>query len=209
MRAALALSILLSAACHKKQPIATVTPSAAPPPAPSPVPAAPAPAPFAVALEAANREYALGDYPSAVRDYSRYLELIPVGGSRDEALFRLGLIYAGQQDWARAAGFLNQMMSEFPQSPLRVEAQLILGLRDQSVQLSTDVSRLTNEAAQLQSEVAQLRSSAVQSKEQLTRLTSDIKELERKAAEREAHIRQLNDDLQRLIKIDSQRPIRP
>ena len=208
MRAVIALSILLAAGCHKKQPVTTVPSSSPPPPSPTPIPSVPAPAPSAVALEAANRAFFLGDYDSAGREYSRYLELIPLAGNRGEALFRLGLIHTlpGRQDWARAGSFLNQLLSEFPQSPLRPEAQLILSLREQSVQLSADASRLTNEAAQLQGEVAQLKSNAAQSRDQLTRLSTEIDQLKQKAIEREERIRQLNADLERLIRLDTNRP---
>ena len=200
----LALSLLLAAGCHKKQPVTVVTPTT---PAPPSVPEPPGPAPSAVTLDAALREFASGDYVSADRDFRRYLEMIPAGGSRDNALFYLGYIYASpsQQNWIQARTFLTQLISEFPQSSLRPIAELILSIQDQSVQLSAEVSRANSQAAQLQREIAQLKNDSAQSSEKVTRLNSEVEQLRQKAQESEQIIRQLNADLDRLIKIDQNR----
>ena len=111
-----------------------------------------------LALQSANREFALGDYVAAARDYERYLQLVSSGGDRDQALFHLGIIYTlpegERQDWPRAVGFLSRLVAEFPQSPLKPTAQVILAVREQATQLSVDISRLNNEAGQLRNEVA-------------------------------------------------------
>jgi TolA-binding protein len=207
--AVLVLSVLLAPGCRKKQPVTTVSPTPTVTTAPTPV--APPPSPAALALEAANQAFALGDYPSAASSFARYLELAPVGGERDDVLFKLGVIHAlpGQQDWTRASGLLNQLMSEFPQSPLRVPAQLILSIREESTQLSTDISRLTKEATQLRTELSQMKTSSAESAEAASRLTNEITQLRQQADVREQRIRQLNSDLERLIRIDSQNRPRP
>jgi TolA-binding protein len=208
-RTVLLLSIVLAAGCHKKQPVATTAP--APPPVLPPPPVVVPPSPAAVAFDSADRAFAVGDYTSAAREFTRYLELVPTGGERDDALFQLGVIYAlpGQQDWPRSAGFLNQLISETPQSPFRAPAQLILSIHDQATQLSDEVSRLTNEASRLRLEAAELKAASTQSTARADRLMAEVDLLKQQADQREQIIRRLNTDLERLIKIDSQRSTRP
>src|SRR5687768_5272414 len=92
---AIALStVLIAAGCNKRVPT-------------TPLPPAATPSPAAGALDQANRAFASGNYDEAARSYESYLKLVPSGGSRDQALFYLGLSYALRPapagDWQRAA----------------------------------------------------------------------------------------------------------
>ena len=117
-------------------------------------------------------------------------------------------------------------MTEFPQSPLKPTAQVILSVREQATQLSVDVSRLNNEAGQLRNEVAQLRNEASQLRNEGSQLRNDISQLNEELAKvkadaaaqialevekRDQRIKQLNTELERLIRIDAdkRRPARP
>ncbi len=68
-----ACALLISSCNRRPPPVVTVTPTSM----------------DTLAIQSANREFALGDYVSAARDYERYLQLVPSGGDRDQALFHL------------------------------------------------------------------------------------------------------------------------
>lgn len=210
VRLSLAACVLLLASCNRRpQPPPVVTP----------------PLSTLVLLDA-NREFAMGDYVTAARDFERYLELMPSGGERDRALFHLGLIYSlpdeARQDWPRATGYLRRVVDESPQSSYKPAAQLILSMRDQAAQLSTEISKLTSESEQLrnegtrlrnevttlQTDAAQLRSNSTTLNEQIARLKSEADEVAHQLTQRDQKIKQLNTELERLIRIDSERRTR-
>ena len=209
--------VLVMSSCNRRPPVA-VTPTSL----------------STLTLQSAHREFAMGDYASAVQDYERYLQLVTSGEDRDQALYHLGVIYAmegGRQDWPKAIASLKGLMAEFPQSSLNPAAQLILSLRERSTQLSAEIEKLTTEAgqlrneatqlrnqiAQLRTEEAQLRGEATQLKisssqlnEQLTKIKADAELLMMELEKREQRIRQLNTELERLNRLDSERrPPRP
>jgi hypothetical protein len=179
MRVAILIAVLIVAtSCHRRKPqpiappiVAAPALPAVPPAGPAapttPPPAAPAPPAPALAFENASQEFARANYPQAAQSYQQYLNLVPSGGRRDEALFHLGLIYSlpgdARQDWQRAGNYFGQIVTEFPMSMLRPAAQLILTLKGETTMLAAE---------------------------------SDA---------RNQRIRQLNTELERLIKIDSER----
>jgi len=216
MRLGLRLSVaacgLLLASCHGR---------------PQPAPVAAVTPPSTLALDAANREFVTGDCVAAARDYERYLDLVPSGGNRDQALLHLGLINSvpdcGRQDWATADGYLKRLLVEFPESPHRITAQLILSMRDQAAQISTEIARLNAEVAQLrgegtrlrneitalQNDAAQLRTNSSQLSEQIAVLKGQAEVTTAELDKKERQIRQLNTELERVIRVDSQRRARP
>lgn len=141
-------SVLALTGCHKRK-IA-----AAPPPAVIP------PAPVA-AIDEADRAFAAGNYDEAARGYDQYLRLSPSGHQRDQALFRLGLTYAIRSapapDWQRATTFLKQVIEEFPNSPWKAPANLILSLHSELEQISTDAKLRDQRIKQLSSELDRLK----------------------------------------------------
>ena len=208
-----ACALLISSCNHRPPPVVTVTPTSM----------------DTLALQSANREFALEDYVSAARDYERYLQLVPSGGERDQALFHLGIIYTlpeERQDWPRAVGYLSRLVTEFPESPLKPTAQVILSAREQATQLSVDASRLNNEMGLLRNEIAQLRNEASQLRNEGSQLRTNISQVNEELAKvkadaaaqialevekRDQRIKQLNTELERLIRIDAdrRRPARP
>jgi TolA-binding protein len=140
-----AMAILLTA-CH---------------PGKGPAPAARQPASAgALAMTRANQEFSAGAYAGALKSYGEYLSLVPTGGQRDEALFRLGLIHAmpgdSRPDWQRATGYLSQLVAEFPSSPHRPAAELILALRKEATQLSAESQQRDQRIKQLSTELERL-----------------------------------------------------
>jgi predicted small lipoprotein YifL len=193
-RISLALAILSVTGCGRKTPIAVTPPPAAT--IPQPPPAAPT-------TEAAVRKYIQGEYTGAALDFEEYLKLVPSGGERDRAMFYLGIIYASQ-DWQKAGNHLNQLVMEFPESPLKPPAQLILSLREQATQLSGEVARLTSEAAQLRTEAAELQNNKSQLADQIASLNTKAEQLTLEAARNKETIKELNSQLERLIRSDLQ-----
>lgn len=114
-----------------------------------------------MALETADRDFARGDYASAARNFQEYIRLVSAAGQRDHALYHLGLIYAlpgpPAQDWTRATDFFNQLIKETPSSPYVPAANLILALRRQAVQLTSDATKREERIRQLNTELERLR----------------------------------------------------
>ena len=208
LRLSLAACIVLLAGCTRRPqpaPVVVVTP------------------PSTLALHAANQEFAAGDYVAATRDFERYLELTATGGERAHVLFHLGLLYSlpssERQDWTRAAGHLRNVVDEFPQSPYTPTAQLILSMRDQATQLSAEIAKLTAEGDQLRSEgarlrtevtelqanAAQLRSTSSVLNDQIVKLKAEADLVALELDKRDQRIRQLNNQLERLIQSDLER----
>jgi TolA-binding protein len=114
------------------------------------------------ALDQANRAFLSGSYDEAVRNYEDYLRTTPPGsGQRDEALFHLGLIFASRPapgtDWPRAISNFKQLTDEYPNSPLRPEASLILSLRTELDQAAGDVKKRDERIRQLTTELDRLK----------------------------------------------------
>jgi TolA-binding protein len=113
-----------------------------------------------IALDNATAEFARADYAAAARDFQQYLNLVPSGGKRDQALFHLGLIYSQpgdpRIDWQRAGNYFNQVVNEFPSSPLKPAAQLILTLKSETVQLAAESETRNQRIKQLNTELERL-----------------------------------------------------
>lgn len=141
--------ILAVSGCHKRVPVAA-TPS---------VPALPPPA--VAALDQADRAFIAGQYDAANRGYQDYLNLAPSGSRRDQALFRLGLTYALSEnrgpDWQSATAAFNQLENEYPQSPFRPPATLILSLRSEIDQLNSNTRERDLRIRQLSTELERLK----------------------------------------------------
>jgi len=103
---------------------------------------------------------------------------------------------------------------------------VILSSREQATQLSVDVSVLNNEMGQLRNEIAQLRNEASQLRNEGSQLRTNISQVNEELAKvkadaaaqialevekRDQKIKELNTQLERLIRIDAdrRRPARP
>ena len=143
-------AVLVLAACHKRVPTAAAPPAAS-------VPSVP----LVPALDQADRAFASGNYDEAARAYDDYLHLTPSGSQRDQALFHLGLTYAlrpaPSADWSRAATTFKQLTDEFPNSPFKAPANLILSLHSEVDQLNTDNKQRDQRIKQLTTELDRLK----------------------------------------------------
>ena len=140
--------LLMLAACNKRA--AVVAPR---------VPASPPQA--VVALQEADRAFTANDYDDASRAYENYLRLAPAGNQRDQALFRLGLAYALQKspgpDWQLATTILRQLVSDYPMSPYKPPAELILAIHTEVDQVNADARVREERIRQLTTELDKLK----------------------------------------------------
>ena len=142
---------------------------------------------------AAERYFVAGDYGNAAQAYETFLASSRSPTNRDKALFRLGLLHAFPESPVRnipqAINMLQQVVSQFPQSPYRPEAEFLL---------------------RLQAEVDRLSASVGQRDEQVKILAEESERLKQAGSEREERIRGLTQELERLKQIDMERrPTRP
>jgi hypothetical protein len=126
--AALFLTSVLIASCHPRSVSVPPVPPAAPAPPPGPIGP---PAPPVRGYETADRSFEAGDYPKAARSYEEYLRT-ETPRDPDWVHFRLGLAYAlargAAQDLKRSRDHF-QRVAQFPASPYRAPAELILSLQ--------------------------------------------------------------------------------
>jgi TolA-binding protein len=166
--AAVAFAAALAVAgCHKRIPVSALPPPLAPPPpavsAPVPTPAPPPafPSPAAIALDQADRAFVAGSYADAARSYENFLRLNPSGNQRDGALFHLGLSYAlppaPAADWQKAAAAFKQLADEYPNSPYKPPANLILSLHSELDQATTGSKQRDQRIKQLTTELDRLK----------------------------------------------------
>jgi len=158
--AVVALSVVVGAVgCKKRAPISPLPPP--PPPAISPAAPVSASAPVSP-LDQANRAFIAGNYDEAVRTYEEYLRTTsPGSGQRDDALYHLGLIYASRPapttDWPRATSAFKQLIDEFPNSPMKSQANIILSLRAELDQAAGDLKQRDQRIRQLTTELDRLK----------------------------------------------------
>ncbi len=173
------LPCLIVGACHKKPPTVTVRP----PPKP----------PLPSSLEIANESFDSGLYDEAARSYEAYLNEDAAAADHDQALFKLGLSYAlaGKipEDFNRAQIQLRTLVTQFPRSRYRPEAEYILSL---------------------QTDIEKLRLGLRENEEGIRSRDTMIHERDERIKERDEKIRRLTQELERMKKIDlERRPSRP
>jgi outer membrane protein assembly factor BamD (BamD/ComL family) len=139
--------LVIASGCQKRL---TITPLPA---------AAPAPDPATAALDDANRSFNAGSYDEAAHAYENYLRRGSAGPRTDEALFHLGLAYAlrASADWQSAVGAFRQIMEDFPNSPFRVPASLIVFLHSELDQASANIQQREIRIRQLTTELDRLK----------------------------------------------------
>jgi tetratricopeptide (TPR) repeat protein len=174
-------ALLFSLGCHKKAQTAVPSPpesktpplSASTPPAVTPqVPTLPKPAPAEPIslpktdvglkdLELGEADFQDGNYQKAALSFEAYLSINPKSENRDKALFYLGLSRALASDSGRNArqteAVFKQLISQFPDSPYKVQAEYILGLQAQIERLRSDVRERDEKVKKLSEELQKLK----------------------------------------------------
>jgi outer membrane protein assembly factor BamD (BamD/ComL family) len=111
-------------------------------------------------LDQAARAFSAGNYEEAARDYESFLHTSPPGGPRDLALFYMGLSLALRPppaDWPRAMASFKLLVEEYPSSPYRGPASLILSLRSDLDQLAATGKQREQQFKQLSTELDRLK----------------------------------------------------
>jgi hypothetical protein len=175
----LTLTLLISLGCHKK-PAAVVLPPAAPAtnteaaPVPEAVtpgivhaPADFEPSPIAKTitppsnLELGEIYFRTGHYPEAIRELEAFLKSNPKSAGCDRALFQLGLSRALAKDSAHNMRLfetnLRKLISEYPRSPYRDQAEFVLLLQSQIEKLKSDVKDRDEKIKKLSEELQALK----------------------------------------------------
>jgi hypothetical protein len=190
---ALAFLALFPFSCQQRQTVATA-------PAPPPLPPPPPPP---SQVEQGNDYFRAGDYANALAAYSAYLREQPAGDEGDQALFGLALLHAlpdsTASDQDRASGYLRDLISRYPQSPLRPQAQLYLQLQEQITALRSEIVQSQIQVQVLSGQIAEMKQAGGEEVEQLR---AGLKE-------REERVRQLSEELDKLKAIDMQRRTTP
>jgi outer membrane protein assembly factor BamD (BamD/ComL family) len=108
--------------------------------------------PALLSFEAAEDSFEKGDYASAIRSYEAYL-LANTPEHQDRAYFRLGLSYGfapdKPQNLRQARSHLQRLVAQFPRSPYRASADLVL-------LLLTEIDKLNGRVNEQQSRIATL-----------------------------------------------------
>lgn len=175
---AVVLLLIASWGCHKKAPapVPVPPPVSAPknaPPAITPrVPAAPSAEPLAAEpppriitapnfFDMAELNFREGKYKQAAQSFEAFLSSTPKSADRDRALFHLGMARALAKDSSRdlrqAEAAFRRLIAEFPQSPYRDPAELILGFQDQIEKLRADVRERDERIKRLSDELQKLK----------------------------------------------------
>ena len=128
--------------------VAVLTP-AIPTPAPAPVEtpvATPTPVLVETGLAIADRAFDAGDYETARAGYEAHLLGIEGAVDADRVLYRLAVLNlaknGGGQNTAAGYALLRRIVKEHPESPYRMEAELILGLSSRVDGLEVEVEKL-------------------------------------------------------------------
>ncbi|MBI3950961.1 MAG: tetratricopeptide repeat protein [Acidobacteria bacterium] len=190
-----------------------------------PAPTTPAPPQF---FPEAEQYFEAGDYARAAEAYEAYLRLNPSPANHDKALFRLALAYAFPDSpvhhWERAVELFKRVVSLFPQSPYKQQAELILYLQAEVDRLRLEINDRESQMKLQQSELDQLKKNLGElqlklgeqegqishSKAEQERLRREVDRLRSEVKEREDRLQALKDELERLKRIDLQRrPPRP
>ena len=117
-------------------------------------------APPVIFLEA-ERNFADGNYRRAAQSFEKFLYTFPKSPERERALFYLGfsLALSGEdKDLLQTEIPLRRLISEFPKSSYRRQAEWILDLRTRIERLQSDVKERDERIRQLSEELRKLKS---------------------------------------------------
>jgi tetratricopeptide (TPR) repeat protein len=150
-------------------------------------------------FDAGEKYFDAGDYANAVQSYELYLQTNPAASHRDLVLFRMALAHAFPaspvQDLSKSLQLLAQLVTQFPQSSYRPQAEFLLSLHAELDTLRAGVAEREQDIQKLSKELDERDRS-----EQVDReaLRSDV-------TKKEERIKQLSEELEKLKQIDMQR----
>jgi TolA-binding protein len=170
--------LLFSLGCQKKSTIEAPAEVTAPSPASAPTAITPevpdssnktlpdsvSPAKTAAifnSFDLGEADFYAGKYQQAALSFESFLDANPESENRDQALFLMALSRALAGDSVRnqrqSEAALKQLISEFPDSPYRRQAEYILGLKTQIEKLRADVGERNKIIKELSEELKRLK----------------------------------------------------
>lgn len=117
-------------------------------------------APPEIFLEA-ERHFASGNYRQAAMAFEKFLFVFPKAPERDRALFHLGFSLAlsgDDRDLLQTEAALRRLISEFPKSSYRRQAEWILDLKTRIDRLQSELGDRDQRIRQLGDELRKLKS---------------------------------------------------
>ena len=164
---------LFGPACHRRAaapPVQATVPLPLPLPPPGPTPE-PQPTPIPDKLpslpstggyfDLGEKYFQIGDYPRAAKAYETYLRSSVSLAYQDQALFRLALTRflpeSPVRDIPQALNLFRLLVKSFPQSPLRAQAEMILGMQAEIERMRLDVGKRDERIQELTRELEKLK----------------------------------------------------
>ena len=112
-------------------------------------------------LDLGEASFQARNYVKAARSFEDYLRKNPGSANRDVVLFRLGLSLAltdsSGRNMRRAEEVLKRLVAEFPGSPYKGPAEVILGLQSQVESLKEDIKEKEARIKLLSEELQKLK----------------------------------------------------
>jgi hypothetical protein len=104
------------------------------------------PEPLVSTIALADQAFEAGDFPVALAGYQSHLEGDAAGEATDRAVFRLAVLHlmpgGPAPDPTTGYSLLRRLVRDHPESPYRLEADVILGLTAKVDGLETEIDRL-------------------------------------------------------------------
>jgi hypothetical protein len=160
-----------------------------------------------------DRYFEAGQYELAAREYEADPSLV----GNDRSLYRLGLAYAAPgtpvYDPERARDLLAQFETRFPTSEHRAEARILVGLLGEVTTLRSELAagRRQRDAVEetirrLEMANAGLQDTVSVQHRRLQELQEELTRVEAEVEAKDAGLRRLENELDRLKRIDLERP---
>jgi len=109
----------------------------------------------------AEQNFAAGNYRQAAQVFEKFLNTFPKAAERDQALLHFGFSLAlsgDDQDLLQTEAALRRLITEFPKSPYRRDAELVLNMKTLIERLQSDLKERDERIRQLSDELRKLKS---------------------------------------------------
>jgi tetratricopeptide (TPR) repeat protein len=140
-----------------------VTPRTIVPDQPAPLEEAPLPKTITTpsSFDLGEMNFQVGNYLKAIKSFEAFLNSFPKAKNRDLALFHLGLSRAlatdSSRDLRQSENALKRLISEFPNSRYKGQAEFILGLQSQIERLKGEIKDRDDRIKRLSEELQMLK----------------------------------------------------
>ncbi len=133
---------------------------------------------------------AQGDYEGSLRENQKIASLFAGRPPGDEAIFNTALIYADDRnpnsDYQKAASLFYKVVTDFPQSPLSVQARIWIGVLEAIDRLAQSKDKLTqanDRLNQTNEKLAEANEKLTQANEKLTQANEKLNQIIKKSKE--------------------------